>query len=97
MNRNWTPSSHVSVTGSGVVIEVQLGSIRPASLQVICEGSQILIRGQHLLFGAFESRLDVPSGHNPAYARGRFEGGILRIDWPPDTGLHDSKPSFGDS
>ena len=97
MNRNWTPKSHVSITDAGVVIEVELGSIRTASLLIIPEGSQILIRGHHELLGAFESRLDAPAGHSPGNARARFESGILRIDWPPDIDSSGAAPLFGNS
>ena len=97
MNRHWTPKSHVSVTDDGVVIEVRLGTIRTGSLQVISEASQIVIRGHHEVHGGFESRLDIPLGHSLENARARFESGILRIDWPPDTDSSDSKPLFGNS
>jgi HSP20 family molecular chaperone IbpA len=97
MKRNWTPKSRVSVTDAGVVIEVELGDIHPNSLQVVSEAQLFFIRGHHELFGDFESRLDIPSGYSGASARARFEHGILRIDWPPDTGSSRSKPLFGDS
>jgi len=97
MNRNWTPKSHISVTDAGAVIEVELGSVGKASLEIFAEASQLLIRGQHDRLGAFECRLEIPSGHSIANARARFEDGILHIDLPPDIDLPRSRTSFGDS
>ena len=87
MNRIWAPKTQVSVTDAGLVIKIELEGTRTDSLRFAFEGDQLCVRGRHDDFGAFESRIDVPSGYSRAKLQVIVAKGILRIEMPPGDDL----------
>ncbi len=94
MNRGWKPESHISVSDDSVVIAVELAGIEMASLVIIVEAGQLRIRGLHADFGAFDSRIDVPSGYSLKDAKGGITNGTLRIELPRGSDELRSKPKM---
>ena len=92
MSPNWTPKSRVSTTDAGVVIEVEVGDIQISDLEMTVEADHVCVRGQREDVGCFESRFEVPSGHNLVKATVIFADGVLRIEVPRDDGTSLSKP-----
>ena len=93
VNRNWTPKSHVSTTGAGVVIEIELGGIIKSAVWITVEERELCIHWREEGdFGASESRFYIPQDYSPESAKASFAKGILRIDVPPNKNALGSKP-----
>jgi hypothetical protein len=82
MNRNWIPESRVSVSDAGMVIEIELGDVQTADLEITVETDQLCVRGQHGDFGPFETRFGITPNHDLMGARANLIKGILRIEIP---------------
>lgn len=92
MNRNWIPESRVSVTDTGMVIEIELGAVQTGSLQIFVETDQLCVRGEHDDFGPFETRFGITPNHSLADATGNFTKGILRLVVPVKDKFTGGKP-----
>jgi predicted RNA-binding Zn-ribbon protein involved in translation (DUF1610 family) len=87
MSRDWTPKSQVSITDTGLVIEIHLDGIRDSEIlggvTATLEAGQLCLRGQHKVFGPFESRIEIPPGYNLRKFKATIVKGVLRIVVPP--------------
>src|SRR5579862_5807879 len=92
MNRNWTPESRVSVTDTGMVIEIELGAVQTSNLQISVEADQLCVRGQHDDFGPFDTRFGITPQHDLANAKASLTKGLLRIEIPMKDKSSGSKP-----
>jgi hypothetical protein len=84
MNRSWTPASRVSITKAGMVIEIELRSVRAGYPAITLEDGQMCIRGLHADLGPYECRIEIPPNHNLAAVKATFGKGTLRIALPRD-------------
>lgn len=82
MNRNWSPGSRVSLTDTGMVIEIEFGGIHLPVCAINVEAGWLWVRGQHETMGRFDLKFDLPPAHNVANAQCTFAKGILRIELP---------------
>ena len=76
------PESRVTVTETGMIIEIKLTAIQASRVQLVVDAGQLCVRGQHDNFGPFEARFDIMPNHNPMAVRASFMKGILRIEVP---------------
>ena len=86
------PETRVSVTDTGMVIEIELGAVQAGSLQISVEADQLCVRGQHDDFGPFDTRFGITPNHNLAGARATLTKGVLRIEIPMIDNSSGTKP-----
>ena len=86
------PESRVTVTDTGMVIEIELGAVQTGDLEIVVEADQLCVRGQHDDFGPFETRFGITPDHNLMDAKATFTKGILRIEVPMKDKSSGSKP-----
>ena len=93
----WIPNTDVYATEDGLVIKVELAGMRREDLELVVEGNRVKISGHRpdrcrspkckflvmeINYGAFETVIELPAGHDLARARAAYQNGFLRIDVP---------------
>jgi len=93
----WVPNTDVYATDGGLVIKVELAGMRKEDLELTFEGNRLKISGHRpdgcrapkcrflvmeISYGAFETVIELPPGHDLDRAKAAYQNGFLRIDVP---------------
>lgn len=93
----WSPRWDLFQTPTALVIHVELAGLRREDLDLRVAGDQLCIRGvrrdharppgrqvvrREIPYGAFETRVALPAGHDAARARAHYQNGFLRVEVP---------------
>jgi HSP20 family protein len=93
----WVPNTDVYLTEGGLVIKVELAGTRKEDLELTIDGNRLKISGHRpdgcrapkcrflvmeISYGAFETIIELPPGHDLTQAKAAYHNGFLRIDVP---------------
>jgi HSP20 family protein len=94
---HWSPNTDVYVTDTGLVIKVELAGMKREDLELSMENSSLKISGlredgcrtskckflvMEIIYGSFETVIDLPPGYDLSQAKASYQNGFLRVDVP---------------